>query len=105
MNSEFFEKAGRVTYRIITASTVVPVLFVKTLVVAIPLFAFWISVGLIAFCDVTLMQIIENPKNVMSLAILMSMIVWGYQVLTMPFRSERKTFASTDFRGNTGSHQ
>ncbi|WP_097764841.1 hypothetical protein [Escherichia coli] len=100
MNSQFFEKAGRITYSIITALTEVPVLAVKTLAVAVPLFTFWIGVGLIAFCDVTLMQIIEQPKNVLSLALMMSIVVMAYRVLALALRGERKTFYYTNDKGH-----
>lgn len=100
MQSVFFERVGRVTYRILKGLLEMPWMILKTLTVAVPLFTFWISVGLIAFGDVTLSQIIDQPKTVFLLAFTMSAIVAVYTATCMAKRDVHETNCAYDIKHN-----
>lgn len=73
----------------------------KTYVVTVPLFAFWIGVGLIAFSDITLVQIVDKPQNLYHLALTMATFVTAYRTINMVIGSRQRTVAACSFQSKS----
>ena len=71
----------------------------KTYAVTVPLLAFWIGVSLIAFCDMTLVQIVDKPQNLYYLALTMATFVTAYRTMNMMIGSRQITVAACSFQG------
>lgn len=71
----------------------------KTYAVTVPLLAFWIGVGLIAFYDTTLVQIVDKPQNLYHLALTMATFVTAYRTIKMVKGSRQITVAACSYQG------
>ncbi len=87
MNSEFLCKTGRFTFVIVNSLSkalknlvTIPMMFLKPVVLLTPVFAFWLSIALISFCNVTLAQIVNNPAGVVNISLALAIIVGVYNL-------------------------